>query len=272
MNACTKCLVFALTVWFHDIHAEIYFWKDATGTSNYSDRPVAGADSVSIQLGYVYYRIKTVFDGDTVLLDDGAKVRLLGINTPELESSKTNEEAVAAEAKQYLQSLIKDKKVRLETDTVRYDKYERKLAHLFTEDGEHLNLKLVEQGLATVNIYPPNLLHLERLIQAEQIAEKQKNGIWSENDYQPRPIEMIRESRLGWQRLIGKPRAISEGRKFTRLQFSDNINVRIPKENMTYFHDLHAYLDKDVEVRGWITKRQEEYSVLIRHPSALVIK
>ena len=271
LTACTKCLFLALIVWFNNSHAEIYFWKDAKGTSHYSDRALVGADSISVQPGYAYYRIKKVFDGDTVLLDDDAKVRLLGINTPEIESSKKGEEPVAAKAKQYLQSLIAGKKVRLETDAVEYDKYQRKLAHLFTEDGEHLNLILVEQGLATVNIHPPNLLHLERLIQAQQVAEKRSIGIWSENHYRPRPIEMISESRRGWQRLVGKPRTIREGRKYTRLQFSDNINVRIPKENLTYFPDLHAYLDKKVEVRGWISKRKEEYSILIRHPSALIM-
>ncbi len=271
MKTCAKCLFLALAIWIHEIHAEIYFWKDAKGTSHYSDRPLVGADSISVQPGYAFYRIKKVFDGDTVLLDDDTKVRLLGINTPEVENSKNEEEPIAEEAKKYLQSLIAGKKVRLETDAVKYDKYQRKLAHLFTEDGVHLNLKLVEQGLASVNIHPPNLLHLERLIQAQQTAEKQSIGIWGENDYQPRPIEKLRESRRGWQRLVGKPQTIKEGRKFTRLQFSDNINVRIPKDNLTYFPDLHVYLDKNVEVRGWISKRKEEYSILIRHPSALIL-
>ena len=272
MIAGTRCSFLALIVWFPNCHAEIYFWTDAQGTSHYSDRAFAGANSISVQPGHAYYRIKKVFDGDTVVLDDDTKVRLLGINTPEMESSKRQEEPVAKEAKQYLQSLIAGKKVRLETDAVEYDKYQRKLGHLFTEDGKHLNLKLVEQGLAAVNIHPPNLLHLERLIEAQQAAEKRSIGIWGENRYRPRSIEKIRESRRGWQRWVGKPRTIKEGRKYTRLQFSENINVRIPKENLTYFPDLRDYLDKEVEVRGWISKRKQEFSILIRHPSALIVE
>ncbi len=271
MKFCKKYLFVVLTLCFNDVQAEIYFWKDAQGISHYSDRAPVGSNPITVDPGFAYYRIKKVFDGDTVLLDDGEKVRLLGINTPEIGDADSKEEPMAKEAKLYLQSLIEGKKIRLETDAVEYDKYQRRLAHLFSENGDHLNLKLVEQGFATVNIHPPNLLHFERLMQAQQVAEKQKIGIWNEADYQPRPIEQISQTKgRGWQRLVGKPHTIKEGRKYTRLQFSDSINVRISKDNLTYFPDLHSYLDKEVEVRGWISKRKDKFSILIKHPSALV--
>ena len=64
--------------------AEIYRWQDAKGSAHFSDRFQPDAKIVNIKPGYDFYSVKTVYDGDTVQLEDGRKIRLLGINTPEV--------------------------------------------------------------------------------------------------------------------------------------------------------------------------------------------
>ncbi|MGZ4981330.1 MAG: thermonuclease family protein [Methylobacter sp.] len=115
------------------VNAEIYQWQDAQGSKHFSDRPVADAKIVDIKPGYGFYTVKTVYDGDTVVLEDGRKIRLLGINTPEVQHRGKLADAGGDEAKQWLTDKLKNTKVRLEAGVEKTDKYGRTLAHLFTE-------------------------------------------------------------------------------------------------------------------------------------------
>ena len=75
-------LLLCLPAW---VEAEIYQWQDAKGNEHFSDRFHLDAKTVKIKPGYGFYSVKTVYDGDTVALEDGRKIRLLGINTPEVQ-------------------------------------------------------------------------------------------------------------------------------------------------------------------------------------------
>lgn len=267
-----KGLFIAGMLWTRVFAAEVYLWKDEQGNSHFSDRALVGATRIKVRQTYAYSQVKKVFDGDTLLLDDGEKIRLLGINTPEIDSSLRVGEPLSEQAKEYLQRLVEGKKVRIESDVTLFDKYQRKLAHLFTEEGEHINLKLVEKGFAAVNIHPPNIKYLDDLTKAQQHAETGRIGIWSNHHYDPAPIEgVVKSKQRGWRRLLGKPLTIREGRKYTRLLFNERVDVRIPKTNLSYFPDLQYYLSKNLEVRGWVSKRKDKFSILVRHPSALII-
>jgi len=260
-------LVFQISV----VLADIYSWEDAQGRIHYSDRPNEGSEKLDITPGYAYHVVEYVYDGDTILLDDGKKIRLLGINTPEVESSRKDGEPGGLEAKRWLTQKIQGRKVRLGLDAERKDRYHRHLAHLFTPEGLHLNLEMVSRGLATVNIHPPNLKYVDPLLKAQKSAEGERLGIWGEATYAPIAIAEIPSlGRRGWSRLVGKPIDIRPGRKFDRLIFSTNFNVRIPRKNLELFPALNTYLGKALEVRGWVSRRNKKYSVLIRHPSDLV--
>ena len=66
--------------------ADVYVWTDATGQRHYSDQAQHNATRLSVDPGVSYYWVNKVFDGDTILLSDGRKIRFLGINTPEAVS------------------------------------------------------------------------------------------------------------------------------------------------------------------------------------------
>lgn len=265
------CIIFVLLPATIDA-SEIYRSVDSQGRITYSDQPSDGAQQLAIsnQPSRHLYNVARVYDGDTIILEDRKQVRLLGINTPEIQSRVRDQEPGGVEAKQWLQKQLQDKKVYLEFDQVRRDKYKRLLAHVFTPDGKHLNLMLLENGLAVVSIIPPNGRYSEKLIRAQQKAEKQKLGIWSMPEYQPRPITQIANHNKGWQRFTGIPARIKKNRKYTRLIFDDKTDIRVSNANLDQFPPLDSYVGKLLEIRGWVSRKKDNYTMLIQHPSALV--
>jgi len=253
---------------------EIYRSEDDQGRVTYSD--TASAESRQVKIISRSYRhlhhVSRIYDGDTVILEDGKHVRLLGINTPEIKNHQREDEPGGVAAKKWLQAQLQDNKVYLEHDQVKQDKYKRLLAHLYLPDGKHLNLALLENGLATVSIIPPNLRHAEELIHAQQQAEKLKLGIWSMPDYQPQPLSQISNHDKGWQRFTGTPVSIKKNRKYTRLIFNDKVDIRIANINLDLFPALTTYLGKPLEIRGWVSRSKDHYSILIYHPSALILQ
>lgn len=121
--------------------------------------------------------VSNVIDGDTVKLQNGEKVRLLGINTPEMG------QPYYEEATNRLKELIEGKTVRLEKDVEDKDQYGRLLRHIYINDT-FVNLEMVREGYANVYIRPPNTKYSYEFEKAEEEAKNAERGIW-----QPSPLE-----------------------------------------------------------------------------------
>ena len=128
---------------------------------------------------FAYNRVVFVYDGDTVLLKNGARIRYLGINTPEIDHQGGKSEFMAHTAKDFNQTLVKDELVRLEYDLERKDRYKRGLAYVFLQNGEMVNALLVRKGLAYVISIRPNLKYRDLLLESQRKAIKENAGIWS---------------------------------------------------------------------------------------------
>ena len=248
----------------------IYQWKDAQGRQHYADQHYPQATQLKLVEELNFYRVNKVYDGDTVLLSDGRKIRLLGINTPEITHPRQLPQRGGEEARQWLTRKLLNTRIRLEYDVETLDKYKRHLAHIFTEQGMHINVELVRLGYASTSIYPPNLKYLEQLLVAEQHAEFNTLGLWQYVEYQPKYIsELNPTNKRGWQRIIGRVRTIKSTPKNNYLQLTDNFVLRIKKTHIKYFNDLKLLIGKQVEVRGWVNKDKRGFSMLIKHPSAI---
>lgn len=252
--------------------ADVFRWQDETGRVHYGDRAAPGAQRIAgtALVGPVFHIVRNVHDGDTVILGDGTKIRLLGINTPELDSATSSAESGGEAAKLWLKTRIEGHKIRLESDAEAKDHYGRTLAHLFAEDGEHLNLALVRQGLAVVSIFPPNLKYTDKFAEAQRQARQEQHGIWGDPAYAATPIvNLPQQHARGWHRWSGRPTALDYSKNYIRLIFSDRVDVIIHKENLNLFPPLDNLVGKNLEIRGWASRRKDHYSILIRHPSAL---
>jgi len=117
-------------------------------------------------------RVKRVYDGDTVLLEDGRRVRYLGINTPEYQ------EPFYLKAKRFNESLVLNREIRLEFDQEKVDSYERLLAYVYVEN-QMVNARLVQEGLAHAFFIGPSRKHNAMLLQTQEKAKQRKAGIWS---------------------------------------------------------------------------------------------
>lgn len=270
VNKIPKCGCLILLLLPLLARADVFEWIDAQGRRHYSDKTSENAKTLSIKPGTAYFPVEKVFDGDTIQLGDGRKVRFLGINTPEVAGRNKAEEPGGEQAKAWLKRMLENKKVTLQGDVEKQDKYRRTLAYVFTEDKLNVNLELVKKGLATVNIYPPNLKYVDALLAAEDAARQAGQGLWAYPEYAPIPHEALNESNYhGWKRVTGRVRAVKRTAKNAYLQFSDIGAVQVPVEFAGLFPPLESYVGREIEARGWLRKSGQRFSLLVRHPGAL---
>lgn len=124
-------------------------------------------------------RVKRVIDGDTIELEDGRKVRYIGINTPESVDPRRSAQCFGAEASAFNRELVEGKAVRLEKDVSETDKYGRLLRFVYLPDGTFVNERLVSEGYASASPYAPDISKKDFFKAAEIRAREESNGLWS---------------------------------------------------------------------------------------------
>lgn len=120
-------------------------------------------------------------DGDTFhVVFDGRdeRVRLIGIDTPEVPWYGGTEGCFGVQAGEYAKGRLGGQRVRLAFDFGQRDRYGRLLAYVYLGD-EFFNLTLVEQGYARVDTVPPNVRFAAQFEQAQTKAEAAGLGLWS---------------------------------------------------------------------------------------------
>lgn len=117
--------------------------------------------------------VKRVIDGDTIELEDGTRVRYIGMDTPEAG------DCFGQEAARENRKLVEGKRVRLETDVQKLDKYSRLLAYVFV-DEIFVNEELVRRGVAQVLTYPPDVKYTEKFVAAQEEAKNKNAGLWDQ--------------------------------------------------------------------------------------------
>lgn len=120
--------------------------------------------------------VDRVVDGDTIVLEDGTRVRYLLVDAPESTNGKMD--CYGVEAAEFNRQLVQDKTVRLSYDVECEDQFDRLLAYVEVDDRE-VNALLVERGYACVLQIDPNgedrVAEFEDL---EDLAEATSKGMW----------------------------------------------------------------------------------------------
>lgn len=119
--------------------------------------------------------VDRVVDGDTFITAEGERVRLIGVDTPE---DTGRHEPYGREATAFAESRLAGRKVRLDYDVGRADKYGRTLAYVYFEDGMFFNALLVAEGYAQVMTVPPNVRYADRFLALQRKAREQNKGLW----------------------------------------------------------------------------------------------
>ena len=242
------------------------FFVPLAGCSKASDQscpPFASTTEVAIA---------KVIDGDTVRLADGRKVRLIGINAPELGSDGKPGQDFSRKAKQALQKFL-GKRARLLLDKDKQDNHRRTLAHLYNLDGDSAEAYLLKQGLAWHVAVPPNLRLAQCLADMEQQARKQRLGLWSSKGIQPANAEG--PLRGGFQLLKGKVTQVRFTKSGWWINLGPQIAAVIYRENQHHFDrkQLQALEGKTVVIRGWVypsrSKKYQPWRVKLETPFGL---
>ena len=121
--------------------------------------------------------VRAVFDGDTIDVSIYGRVRLLGIDAPEIGRGYDTPAPFGREARDRLAALVLHRWVRLEQEGLRRDAYNRHLAYVMREDGVFVNAAMVREGLARVSARVP-LTRLDELKRAEAEAQSFRRGMW----------------------------------------------------------------------------------------------
>jgi micrococcal nuclease len=131
--------------------------------------------------------IRRIVDGDTFYCTDGRKVRLIGIDSPELSQGKSGRDARDA-----LQTLVPlGRSVRLEGDVAPRDRYGRTLAWAWSDD-RLINEAMVRGGWAVLYTVPPNVKYAGRLERAQKGAREARAGLWGRGGFDCLPSDYRR--------------------------------------------------------------------------------
>lgn len=123
-------------------------------------------------------------DGDSIECRGLGRIRLLGIDAPELNQPPYGRMAEGALAR----LIPSGTAVEIELDVEERDRYDRLLAYVWHE-GELINWRMVRDGWAVVLTYPPNVQHAESLVAAQERARAEALGLWAIGGFECLPVD-----------------------------------------------------------------------------------
>jgi micrococcal nuclease len=214
-----------------------------------------------------------VYDGDTIRLKDGRKVRFIGINTPEIGHHGDPSEPLGPEARRVLMGLLADNpRVALQYEAEKKDRYGRLLAHVYLSDRRNVQEVLLRQGLAATVAVAPNVANVDCYLAVEK--EAGSKGIWQQPRYQGVETTRLPADASGFYVLKGKVVRLGESRKSYWLNFSGDVAARIAKKNLPYFDkrlDVRQLEGRTLKVRGWLYHYKGETRLSISHPAVIEV-
>jgi len=217
-------------------------------------------------------RVLKVIDGDTLLMEGGYYVRILGINADE------KEEKCYSVAKQRLEELVLNKKVKLKKQKEDKDEYCRYLRDVFLEK-ENIGVLLLREGLV-VSFLLENLNNKEEILKAENEAKKEKRGCqWQEEKIIFVPP--CQTKNFFQKEILTEGKVVSVFRSKKNNIFL-NLEKNYPHQCLTLvifagylskfpFEPDKFYLNKRIRVKGVVENYQEKPEIIIKNPEQIEI-
>lgn len=234
----------------------------------------AGAGSCPAERTDERVRVVHVYDGDTVRLADGRRLRLIGINAPETGRDGQAEQPFAGAARHALQALLDDnnRTLLLQHGAEDEDRYGRLLAHAWTDGGDNVGAHLLTLGLATALVVPPNTRLLACFERLEVDARRHQRGLWAHPRYQSRDSTALTAEDRGFTIVYGRVRSVEQHGGTLWLRLDGPLSLRVSRKDQVNFPAgmLERLPGRTVETRGWIRQTPSGLQLSVRHPAALV--
>lgn len=227
-----------------------------------------------------------VIDGETLGLDDGAEVRLIGALAPRAQEGHGHEAGWLPEkaAIEELERLVLGKTIELGFSGRRTDRYGRSLAHAFvgqTAERIWVQEHMVRHGHARAYTLPQNTACAVELIAAESDARRKRAGLWGYAAYDIRPAgqpHQLLRYRNSYQLVEGTVVRAASVRGQVFLNFGEDwredFTVIVRPSNARALEqagiDLKALEGRRMRVRGWIERRSGP-AIEIHDPSQIEV-
>ncbi len=212
-------------------------------------------------------RVDYVIDGDTVILAGGEHLRLIGIDTPEIDHDGNADEAGARPARRFLTTLIGGSQP-LVFDGERRDRHGRLLGHLFTAGGDNIQARLLREGHAVPLVIPPNLRFVDCYHRAAAAARTAARGLWGLPQYHPVDAARLDADTRGYRVVRGTVTRIGESRTSVWINLGRGFALRIVRSDLDGFDDsgFQRLIGRTVEARGDVYRRNEQLRMRLHHP------
>jgi micrococcal nuclease len=213
---------------------------------------------------------KTIYDGDTVLLLDGRKVRFIGINTPEIGRRGKPSQPYAKKAKEKLKSLLSSSRsILLLYDKDRKDHYKRTLAYVYLKDGTDVQAEILRAGLATSIVVEPNDKNLNCYRKIEKQARNQYLGIWKQKSLRQINARDLNKSKQ-YRFVKGKVSSVKTISNSLIIKLDNNVSIKISGKAFKTYQHKHLQ-GKNIEVRGWVYSHRKKPGMTIYQPQDIRI-
>ena len=237
--------------------------------------PVAIASTEVVQ-------VRHALDGDSLVLTDGRQVRLIGINTPEINPSSDKRkpatpQPLAREAQRFVATRVNGQTVTLHFETERTDRYQRLLAHVTLADGTSLEEAVLRAGLGWTVAIPPNVSELARLRAAETEARAARLGVWEKTEYRPVAAERLTTKDSGFLVLTGTVRAFRQSARNFYFELTPRVSLSVAREEWNRYFAAPAgpyatpqiLIGHKIIARGWASTHAGKLRLRLTHPAML---
>lgn len=221
-----------------------------------------------------------------MVLQSGERVRLIGLNSPELGRKGTVDQPLAQEAKHALRQYL-GKTIYLQNGEEPKDRYGRRLAYVFrSASGELASEHLIAKGLAWQVVIPPNANYSDCLADAEKQARASfdasggsQDSVWQPKLYPSRNVKKLKKNDAGFVRITGKVVSVVQSRNAYWITLDDKVAVKLRKSDLPFFggvgFDPDIWQGKTLKLRGWLSYRGKSranfapFTLSLQHPRML---
>ncbi len=242
--------------------------------------PVATGASICKLEIVEHAKVAEVIDGDTVRLEDGREVRLVGMQAPKfvLGRKTFGDRPLASDSKSALEKLVQGQTVGLGYGGLEIDRNGRALAQLYDGTGAWIQGAMISSGMARVYTWSDNRSCAAELLAREGQARSAQRGIWASPYYRIRKPTELESAIDTFQLVEGRVLSAADvrGRLFLNfgLDYRTDFTVTIAPQDMKFFRsvglDPHTLESKTIRVRGWISL-QNGPEIEVTHPEQIEI-
>jgi len=190
------------------LFGNIYFWTDENGIKHFSNvAPPLNETVEELTESHVVFKklssknnkkqifkVLKVYDGDTIKvagLDLVFKIRLVGIDSPEIGFKGQKSQPFSQKAKHHLVSLVDNRKIAIKSYGT--GPYNRQLAEVFVNE-KNINIEMIKAGLAEVYAgRRPKNIDSQLYLKEELKSQRSGKGMWTQGSSYKSPRQWRKE-------------------------------------------------------------------------------